>query len=73
MDPDKILQAYVSRTQMSRVKTLAPWAKGVQNGGQKVHVFCNGYNELAFLCNGTDPYEIWAKIVNQYAQFPLKG
>jgi len=39
MDPDKILQAYVGRTQISRVKMLAPWAKGVQNGGQKVHVF----------------------------------
>jgi len=35
MDPDKILQAYVSRTQISRITILAPWAKGAQNGGGK--------------------------------------
>jgi len=35
MDPDKILQAYVGRTQISRVKILVPWAKGAQNGGEK--------------------------------------
>jgi len=23
-------------------------------------VCCNGYNELAFLCSGTDWHEIWA-------------
>jgi len=45
----------------SRVKILAPWAKGVQNGGEKVVVFCNGYNELAFLCNGTDGHEFREK------------
>jgi len=39
MDPDKILQAYVGRTQISRVNILAPCAKGAQNGGEKVHVF----------------------------------
>jgi len=38
MDPDKILQTYVGRTQISRVKMLALWAKGVQNGGQKMGV-----------------------------------
>jgi len=27
-DPDKILEAYVGRTLISRVKTLAPSAKG---------------------------------------------
>ena len=35
MGPDKILQACVSRSQISRVKTLAPWGKGAQNGGEK--------------------------------------
>jgi len=35
MDPDKILQACVSRSQISRVKMLAPWGKGAQNGGEK--------------------------------------
>jgi len=50
---------------MSRAKTLAPWAKGAQNGDKKggVGVFCNRYNELIFLCNGTDQYEIRAKNV----------
>jgi len=28
---------------------------------KKVGVFCNWYSELAFLCNGTDQHEIWAK------------
>ena len=54
------LHAYVGRTQVSRVNILAPWAKGSQNGGERVHVF-NGYSELAFLCNGTDGQEILAK------------
>jgi len=27
----------------------------------KKWVFCNGYDELAFLCNGIDPHEIRAK------------
>jgi len=53
MNADKILQAYVGRTQISRIKILAPWAKG-QMVVKMVGVFCNGYNELAFLCNGTD-------------------
>jgi len=35
MDPDKILQACVGRTQISRVKILAQWAKGAHNGGEK--------------------------------------
>jgi len=26
------------RTQISRVKILAPWVKGAQNGGEKVRV-----------------------------------
>jgi len=34
---------------MSLVKILAPWAKGAQNGGEKVGAcFCNGYNEVVF-------------------------
>jgi len=42
-DPDKILQAYSSlgRTGMSRVKILAPWAKGAQMG-RKGAYFGNG-------------------------------
>ena len=57
MYPDKILQAHVSQTEISRVKILAPWAKAAQNGGEnglRYAVFCNWYNELAFLCNGTN-------------------
>jgi len=50
----------VGRTQISRVKILAPRAKGAQIGGEKVDVVCNGYNELAFTCNGTDRHEIGA-------------
>jgi len=41
-DPDKILRAYVGRTQILHVKILAPWAKGMQNGVEKVRFFCNG-------------------------------
>jgi len=32
---NEILQAYVGRTQISRVKILAPWAKGAHNGSEK--------------------------------------
>jgi len=39
MDPDKILQAYVGQTQISRVKILEPWAKWTQDGGENVGVF----------------------------------
>jgi len=35
MDMDKIFHADVGLTQISHVKILAPWAKGVQNGGRK--------------------------------------
>jgi len=42
-DPEKkILQAYTGRNQISLVKILAPWAKGAQNGDEKVHVFVTG-------------------------------
>ena len=50
-DPDKILQAYVGRTQISCVKILVPLAKGAQNGGRKC-VFLLRYSELAFLFKG---------------------
>jgi len=60
-NPDKILQTYVGRTQISRVTILAPSDKGAQNSGEKVGVFCKVYNELAFLCNGTDRHETRAK------------
>ena len=59
-DPDKILQSYVGRTQISRVKILTPCAKEAQSGGER-WVFCEGYIEFAFLCNGTDRHEIPAK------------
>jgi len=82
-DPDKILRAYVGRTQISGVKILTPWAKGAQNGGEKGACFCNcnGYNELSFLCNRIDRHEIRAKNVNRCAllnleelrKFPLRG
>ena len=65
MDPNKILQAYVGRTQISRVETFAPWAKGGKVTVKRVGVFCNEYNELAFLCNGTDRHEIRTKNVNR--------
>jgi len=37
MNTDKILQAYVGRTQIStlNLKVLLPWAKGAQNNGEK--------------------------------------
>ena len=40
-DPNEILQAYVDRTRIQRVKILAPWAKGAQNwrGGVKRYMF----------------------------------
>ena len=42
---------------------MATLAKGVQSGGEKVGVFCNGYNEVVFLCKGTYRHEIRAKTV----------
>jgi len=57
MDPNKILQAYESQTQISQAKILAPWAKGAQNGREKRGCFFSVMGtmkiELAFLCNGT--------------------
>jgi len=37
---------------------------GAQNFVKKWEFFCNGYNELIFLCNGTDWHKIPAKNVN---------
>jgi len=51
--PDKILQAYVGRTQISCVKILALWAKGRKMAVKWCELCCNGYNELAFVYNGT--------------------
>jgi len=34
-----------------------------------VGVFCNGYNELAFLCNGTGWHEIREQVRNVYWAF----
>jgi len=44
-----IVQPYVGRTQISRVKILAPWAKGAQNGGEKSDVFVTGTMKLLSL------------------------
>ena len=41
-DPHKIFTAYVGRTQISRVKILAPWVKRAQNGDKKVGIFVMG-------------------------------
>jgi len=83
MDPDKILQVCVGWSQISRVKMLASWAKGAQNGGEKGgSFFCNGYNEFAFLCNGTNQHEIRGKtsmavlywtLIEQFWKSTLKG
>jgi len=63
-DPDKILQVYVGRTQISCVKILAPWAKGAQNGGEKGgSFFCNGYNELAFFVAGHMVMKFWKTLI----------
>jgi len=71
----------VGRTQIARVKIWAPWAKGAQNGGEK-WVFCKKYNEVSFLCNGTDQHEIPTKtsivvlcrtLIDEFRKFSLKG
>jgi len=64
-DPDKILQTYVGRAQISGVKVVVPWPKGCKMAVKRVEGFFNGYNELAFLCNGTngtDRHEFRTKI-----------
>ena len=70
MDSDKILQSYVGRKHISRVKILAPWAKERKMAAKR-SVFCNGYNKLAFLCNWTHRHEIRANNVNQCALLNL--
>jgi len=39
-------------TQISRVKILASWAKGAQNGCEKVDVFVAGTMDLLFFITG---------------------
>jgi len=62
-DLDKILQAYVGRTQISRIKTLATWAKGAQNGSEKMDVFVTGIMNLFFFVHNAtaERHEILAK------------
>ena len=63
-DPDKISNLCRQNSNLiSRFKIWAPLAKGTQNGGEKVSVFCKEYNAVAFLCNGTDWHEIPANSV----------
>jgi len=64
MDPDKILQHIVGRTQISCAKILEPWAKGAQNGGEKSgSFFVTGTMNSHFFVTvqSTDRHEIWAK------------
>ena len=57
-----MLQARVGRSQISRVKIFAPWAKkGLKMAVRRVAAFCNGYSEFTFLCNGTDQHEFRGK------------
>jgi len=79
-DPDKFYRLMLADIK-SRVKTLAPWAKGAQNGSERWEFFCNGYNELAFQFNGTDRHEIREKtsvtvlywtLIEQFWKFALK-
>jgi len=55
------LQAYVGRTQISRVKILAPWAKWAQNGGEKGGYFVMGTMKLHLFVRGQDRHKIRAK------------
>jgi len=64
-DPDKSLQAYVDRTQISRVKFWRPGPKGRQMAAKKVMFLVTGTMKLFFLCNGIDWHEIPANNVNQ--------
>jgi len=59
---------------------LGALGQGAQNGGEK-DVFCKEYNEVAFLCNETDRYEIPAKtsigvlhrtLMDEFRKFSLK-
>jgi len=62
-DPDNILQTYVGRTQsqISVLKFWRPRPKGPKMAVKRWEFFCNWYNELAFLCNGTDWLDIREK------------
>jgi len=55
MYPDKILQAHVGQTEISRVKILSPWAKAAQNGGEnglRYAVFVSGTMNSHFFVMG---------------------
>jgi len=63
-------------------KFWCPGPKQHKMAVKTVGVFCNGYNELAFLCNGTDWHEIWAKtsiavlywtLIEEFWKFALNG
>jgi len=58
-DHDKVLLAYVGRTQTLCANILAPGPKGAK-WLQKRWMFCNVYNGLVFLCHVTDRREIRA-------------
>jgi len=51
------LQAYVGRTQISRVKILAPWAKAAQNGGEKGGCFVMGTMNLHLFVRDSIKFE----------------
>jgi len=46
VDRDKILHG---RTEISYLKILAPWAKGAQNGGEKVFLVTGTMNSHFFI------------------------
>jgi len=46
---------------------LAPWAHKVM---AKRWAFCNGYNEVVFLCNRTDQHEIRCHLLNLNRRIP---
>ena len=79
-DRDKILQAYVGWTQISRVKILLPEPKK-QNGGEK-WVFCSGYNKLICFVTGqigmkfgknTSIGVLYWTLIEEFWKFSLKG
>jgi len=64
------------------LKFWRPGPKGREMAVNRVGVFCNRYNELAFLCNGTDRHEIREKtsvavlywtLIEEFWKFALKG
>ena len=81
-DPDQILQACVGRSQISRVKICAPWAKGAQTAGQKggsffvtstmnSHFFVTGQISMKFGGN-VNRCPNWT-LIEEFWKFTLKG